>query len=531
MNMLKHIIIVTTLTFALTGCDGDDKVEIVKVPSDPIITEIDKPIPVITQISPDCELNKECNQFKILVNESNISLTLSLPTNVNARLQIDGGFREPIRDGDLITFNVSGFISPEMMLLISSNSEEGGNIWLDSYEYTNAQGDLTNEIINNPNSWYIDFYKVKVAEVLLNLFASNGKLIQDNEAYYLIGRETTNQMYVDYAHIYATSLTGNRYRFTNGLDGNQAKLLLPTGEYKVNISSGWYEDDYNVDFDRNFTLLVNSDNSIQQDIRLHPRIYEESTWNYLKDNFEGSLHKENLFNHYSTPCTIGNKYNEKSYIIEEASINIPLEMFCTKEYRPEVESIKVVSSIDTILTTNTGPIPLEANIERNVQLNLPVNEVYLQLINNTLGSHVFQILEVNYSNFGIIEPATMGDNIITSFSVIEKGKLILQNKTETTNFALQGESAELQRVCVETELTVGEYNLLVNNERILRYSDSDSNNTEHCYHYDNTNITWNYSYIELDFDSSNRQTDKVTFTSLSLKGNKSNQEISWKLED
>jgi hypothetical protein len=224
MSIFKNILIVTGLALTLTACGGDDKVneveKIVKVPGEPVITEVDKPIPVLTQKTPDCELNKECEFFKVLVKESNISLTMSLPANVNVRLQIDGGFREPIRDGDLITFNVSGFTSPEMMLLISSNFEESGSIWLDSYEYTNAQGDLTSEIIDNPNSWYVDFYKVKVAEVILNLFGSNGTPLQDNKAYYLINNEDTDQMYVNYANVYATSLTGDRYRFTNGLDGS-----------------------------------------------------------------------------------------------------------------------------------------------------------------------------------------------------------------------------------------------------------------------------------------------------------------------
>ncbi len=103
---------VTALIIAcgLTACGGDTEY----LPGEKVVTEVDKPIPTLTQLLPDCELNKECHQFKVLVKESNTSLTFALPINVNARLEIDGGFREPIRDGDLITFNVSGFLSPEM---------------------------------------------------------------------------------------------------------------------------------------------------------------------------------------------------------------------------------------------------------------------------------------------------------------------------------------------------------------------------------------------------------------------------------
>jgi outer membrane receptor for Fe3+-dicitrate len=174
----------------------------------------------------------------------------------------------------------------------------------------------------------------------------------------------------------------------------EVKLLLPEGEYNIDISSRWYEDDYNVDFYRNFTLMVDSDNSIQQDIKLHPSIYDESTWNYLKGNFEGSLHKENVFNHYTNTCTVGEKYNAKKYTTKNRNFYISLYMFCTKEFNPEIESIKVISSVDAILTTNTGPIPLEANIERNIQLNLTPDYVNLNLESQVIGSHTFQILEL-----------------------------------------------------------------------------------------------------------------------------------------
>ncbi|MCP3690023.1 MAG: hypothetical protein GY784_16590, partial [Gammaproteobacteria bacterium] len=117
-------------------------------------------------------------------------------------------------------------------------------------------------------------------------------------------------MYIDYVYINATSLTGDRYRFLNGLDGNEAQLLLPKGEYTIDISGSWYEDDHFVSFNRYFTLAVDSEKSIQQDVKLHPTIYSESTWDYLKANFEGSLHKENVFNHYSDTCTIGQRYSE-----------------------------------------------------------------------------------------------------------------------------------------------------------------------------------------------------------------------------
>jgi hypothetical protein len=123
----------------------------------------------------------------------------------------------------------------------------------------------------------------------------------------------------------------------------------------------------------------------------------------------------------------------------------------------------------------------------------------------------------------------MGDDIIKTFSVMEKGELILQSGTDTTSFRVLGEGGEFGRVCVQTDLAAGDYTLSVNGENTLTYSDSD--NVEHCYHRLNDGGSQEYSYIELDFDSANRQSDKVTFTLLSLEGNNTDQEIIWKLED
>ncbi|MCP4522997.1 MAG: hypothetical protein GY828_02135 [Candidatus Gracilibacteria bacterium] len=518
MNISKNIFVFCFFIF-LTACSEKT------VKGDTVTIEVQKPAPVITQLESSCD--KKCG-FTVLVNKQVKTLTVELDSEMYAILEIDGGYREPIVNGNMITYNVTGYLSPEMTLFVSSNSYTSGSVWLHSYEYFDSDGGVIKEVIDKPNKWFVDFQKVKVSEVTLDLFASNGTPVKNKKPYYILDRESTEKMFLNSVYVYATSLKGDRFRHIGDLDGNQVNFLLPKGEYTIDISAGWEDEDHKVDFYRNFTLIVDSYQPIQKNIKLQPKIYEEATWNILKDNFDGSLHKENVFNHYENSCTVGNKYNKNVYVTRNAFYHFWVDIFCIDQFNPEIESINVISTVDAILKINNEEHILEENIEKNIQLNLFKDEIYFELSSNEVGAHTFQILGVNYSNFGSIEAATMGDDITQTFTVMEKGELIPQNSNEITKFVLLGEYGEIMRVCVSTELSVEDFNLSINKERTLRYSDSTGN--EHCYYNYNSDYTITYKNIELNFDSLS-QNDKITFTSLLLKGNDSEQDITWKLEE